>query len=428
MTNSEIPLNADERRSGRRFFHARTWGVLSGLLAVVVAMGLSSCRIGSEVERFDPLVPEVAGDDGLVFHGVTRESALPAGSLDPQTTAVRVGPGDVLDIEIVETPNTRATTIVMPDGMLHFDLAGGIQAKGLSLPQLERKLVERLQAHYPFPIVSINVTKAESKSYTILGQVNKPGTYPMAQPTTLLEAISGAGGFLSSEMAGKTQDIADLKRSIVVRDNKIVPADFDALVTQGDMSQNIYIRPGDYIFLPAEGMEKVFVLGAVNRPTGVPYSSRVTVVSAVAAALGPRREAHTLRTILLRGSVREPKAAVVNLNAILKGRARNFHLQPGDILWVPKEPWQKLEEYAKVAAESATTSIALQQSFDHFGSDSEDNDVTQSVGGTNEPEPAPEPTVASEPEPTVAPVSFSDAPADPGPTATVSPDPDVAAP
>lgn len=390
----------------------RHGGVMAlGLLMAVVAMGLSSCRIGRNVERFDPLMPEMGGDDGLIFHGVAVESALPADALKPDSSALRIGPGDVLDIEIVETPNTRATVVVMPDGVLHYDVANGIQAKNLTLAQLERKLVEGLQEHYPFPIVSINLSSAQSKSYTILGQVNQAGTYPMEQPTTLLEAISGAGGFLSSELGGKTQDIADLKRSIVVRNNKIVPADFDALVREGDMSQNIYIRPGDYIFLPAEGTDKVFVLGAVNRPTSVPYSSRLTVIRAIAAAQGPKPNAYTLRAILLRGSVKEPQAAVVNLNAVLKGRAPNFHLEPGDILWVPKEPWHKLEEYAKEAAESAATSIALQQSFDHFGTESNGgaNNVTQTIDASPEPvvvpqpEPEPAPIFVPEPPPVVAP-------------------------
>ncbi len=239
----------------------------------------------------------------------------------------------------------------------------------------------------------------------------------MAQPTTLLEAISAAGGFMSSELGGKTQDIADLKRSIVVRDNKIIPADFDALVRDGDMSQNIYIRPGHYIFLPAEGTEKIFVLGAVNRPTGVPYSSRVTVVSAIAAAQGARPNAHTTKSILLRGSLRAPQAAVVNLKAILRGRAPNFHLQPGDILWVPKEPWYKLEEYGKVAAEGAGTSIALQQSYDHWGDDDDDGDVEQTIN-VNEPVI----TVVPAPEPVAPPVSIDPDPVDPDP---VDPDPVV---
>lgn len=382
--------------------------VLLGLLMALAVMSLSSCRIGMEAERFDPLVPDES-DEGLVFHGVARESSLPADALNPLAGSVRIGPGDVLDIEIVEQPTTRATVVVMPDGMLHYDLAHGIRVKGLTMPQLERKLAEQLQEHYPFPIVSINLKSAQSKSYTILGQVNKPNTYPMSQPTTLLEAISSAGGLLSSELGGKTQDIADLNRSIVVRNNKVVPVDFDALVKHGDMSQNIYIRPGDYVFLPAEGTDKVFVLGAVNRPTGVPYSSSTTtVISVMAAANGPRKNAYTLRAILLRGSVREPRAAVVNLNAIMKGRERNFHLQPGDILWVPKAPWHKLEEYAKVAAESAATSIALQQSFDHFGAEQESgsaNTITQEIDATPEPEPEivpdPEPVPVVEPDPVV---------------------------
>jgi polysaccharide export outer membrane protein len=391
------------------------WRCLLGLLLAFSMIGLSSCRIGKNVERFDPLMPEIGADDGLIFQGVVVESALPSGALEPLGGAVSVGPGDVLDIEIVETPNTRATVVVMPDGMLHYDLAGGIQAKGLTLVQIERKLVERLQEHYPFPIVSINLASAQSKSYTILGQVNKPGTIPMGKPTTLLDAISAAGGFMSSELGGKTQDIADLKRSIVVRDNKIIPADFDALVREGDMSQNIYIRPGDYIFLPAEGSEKVFVLGAVNRPTGVPYSSRVTVVSALAAARGARPSAHTSKAILLRGSLRAPQAAVVNLKAIMRGSAPNFHLQPGDILWVPKEPWHKLEEYGKVAAEGAGTSIALQQAYDHWGDDDE-GDTTVNI---NDPVIVNDPVIIQEPAAPVVAV-----PLDPDPDPDPAPDPD----
>ena len=175
------------------------------------------------------------------------------------------------------------------------------------------------------------------------------------------------------------------------------------------MSQNIYIRPGDYIFLPAEGTDKVFVLGAVNRPTGVAYSSRTTVMSALAAAMGPTSNAYSMRAILLRGSAKNPQAAVVNLNAIYKGREKNFRLEPGDILWIAKEPWHKLEEYAKVAAESAATSIALQQSFDHFGGageNGEPNSVTQQIGEPDaevevEPEPEPEAVPVIEPDPVV---------------------------
>ena len=134
-------MNSEKHR-----FLRRAGGLLLGLLTVFLAMGFSSCRIGRNVERFDPLIPEMSGADGLVFQGVVAESALPAGALKPEAGAVRIGPGDVLDIEIVETPNTRATVLVMPDGMLHYDLAGGIQAKALTLPQLERKLAER---HHP---------------------------------------------------------------------------------------------------------------------------------------------------------------------------------------------------------------------------------------------------------------------------------------
>jgi hypothetical protein len=122
------------------------------------------------------------------------------------------------------------------------------------------------------------------------------------------------------------------------------------------------------------------------------------VISAIAAAQGTRTDSYKVRSILLRGSVRAPQAAVVNLNAILKGRAANFHLQPGDILWVPKQPWHKLEEYAKLAAESAATSIAVQQSYDHFTDDDDDDgDVTVNV--SQDINVTPVTTVETTPEP-----------------------------
>ena len=69
----------------------RGWRCPLGLLVAFVAIGLPSCRIGKDVERFDPLMPEVGAEDGLIFQGVVVESALPADALKPEGGALRVG-------------------------------------------------------------------------------------------------------------------------------------------------------------------------------------------------------------------------------------------------------------------------------------------------------------------------------------------------
>ena len=119
------------------------------------------------------------------------------------------------------------------------------------------------------------------------------------------------------------------------------------LVDPSGTAHNIFLRPGDYVFLPATGREKVYVLGAVANPTVVPYSSRVTLVSAIAAARGPVPEAFTKGLVLVRGSFHKPRVAAVDLRDIVLGRSPNFRLQPGDIVWVPRKPWNKLEEYTR---------------------------------------------------------------------------------
>lgn len=315
---------------------------------------LVSCKTKSE---FDPRVPGAGvSPQEPQFVQVNMGSIRPE-YLKPKAEPYRIGPGDVLEIEIIATDGTKANTLVMPDGMIFYDLAGGVPAAGLKPEELEDRLAAKLKADYPLPEVSVRIAEYHSQSYTILGQIDAPGSFALGQPTTILQAISLAGG-----LSGFAQDYVDLDRSIALRGNEVIPVDFDALIRRGDMSQNIYLEPGDYIFLAEAAGATVYVLGDVAKATIVPYTARTTFISALAQAGGPNRSAYASGIVLIRGTLKNPTVAAVDFRAVVRGQATDFKLEPGDILWVPTAPWEKLEEYAKLFVRSATTAIVLRSS------------------------------------------------------------------
>jgi protein involved in polysaccharide export with SLBB domain len=103
-----------------------------------------------------------------------------------------------------------------------------------------------------------------------------PGVYPLNGPTTLLEALAGAGGTLSfvgqreTPLSVISEDLADLEHSFIIRNGHMLPIDFDRLLNRGDLSQNIYVMPDDFIFLTPSAAKEVYVFGAVGQPRPVP--------------------------------------------------------------------------------------------------------------------------------------------------------------
>jgi len=166
--------------------------------------------------------------------------------LQPPPDMFRLGPGDKIEIEIIGQPASLATALVGPDGKVYFDLLPGVDVWGLTLAQAKERIEQGLGKFMREPPrVSVVLREVASERVWILGRVQAPGVYTMAGPTTLLEAVSMAGGTLNltsyrdQEAAGVNEELADLDRSFVVRDGKCLPVDFAGLLLRGDMNQNI---------------------------------------------------------------------------------------------------------------------------------------------------------------------------------------------
>lgn len=294
----------------------------------------------------------------LTFTNVKIKRSLDRKLLAPPAESYILGPGDVMEIEIAEVTGTLARTFVMPDGMVYYNLAGGVRAEGLTTMEFSKQLREALKQDYANPLVNVSLVEVRSRRYWILGRVFKPGLYPLRQPTTLLEAISQAGGLFTSRFSGTTEELADLSNSVVIRDGQILPVNFEKLVRSGDTSQNIYLHHNDYVYLPSAATSTVLLLGAVAAPQAVGYKDSLTLIDCIAQCKGPAKGAYLKEVVIVRGTLDKPAASIVNLQAILTGKETNVLLQPGDIVWIPKRPLGLLESTVKLVFQDAARTIA----------------------------------------------------------------------
>ncbi|MFT4900747.1 MAG: polysaccharide export outer membrane protein [Lentimonas sp.] len=331
------------------------------MFALVLAV-FSGCQSRNAPETFDPrseLERSRLGSSHFIEMEGGRE--LRAEWLRPSLEPYRLGVGDWVDVEISGVDSSRAQTFVMPDGRVYYDLAGGVLADGLTVEMLGATLEAALLRDYSSPSVNVTLREVNSRRAWLLGRLNKPGLYPLSQPTTLLEGISLAGGLFTSRFSGTTEELADLGQSFVLRDGKVLPINLKQLIKEGDLSQNIYLEDGDYVYLPSSTSQSVYVLGEVVAPQSIGFKDDISLVSAISKARGPTQDANLEGVLVIRGSLTEPRVAVVDLRAIFSGQATDFKLEPFDVVWVPDRPFKLLERYFWVIVDSAATTIAVRE-------------------------------------------------------------------
>jgi len=177
-------------------------------------------------------------------------SASAARTAEPATTPsadadYKIGPQDVVRIDVWKEPDISRTIPVRPDGKISVPLLNDVQASGLTAMQLGASLREGLSKYLNNPQVTVTVTEINSRRVYLTGEVNRPGALPLLPNMTVLQALSSAGGF--------TQ-FAKLKSIYIMRteNGKQVKHPFNYKeVVKGNLSeQNILLQPGDVIVIP----------------------------------------------------------------------------------------------------------------------------------------------------------------------------------
>jgi protein involved in polysaccharide export with SLBB domain len=265
--------------------------------------------------------------------------------LAPWQQRLTLGPGDIVNLSIYGKKQfNRLDVPIGPDGRVSYLQASGVMAAGLTIDELRGKLTRELSAYFKNARVIVTPSAWRSKKYYLLGTIMDRGTYYLDQPMTIIEATARARGIATGLMEQNTVEIADLQRTFLVRQNRRLPVDFVKLFQQGDLSQNIQLEPGDYIYFPSSSINEVYVLGAVRSPGTVGVTDKASVLSVITTRGGFEAKAFKQRVLVVRGSLNQPETHIVDIGAVLAGKAKDFLVQPKDIVFVAERPWARVEE------------------------------------------------------------------------------------
>ncbi len=269
-----------------------------------------------------------------------------------------VGPGDSFRIQLYGKVDTLRTSVaIQPDGTITYLQAQNIPVDGMTIEELRQAIQKSLESSYKNIEVLVQPVALQSKRFFVLGRVVTKGAFVLDHPITVVEAVAQARGFETGILDPNTAGIADLSRSFLVRHGKRLNVNFEKLFLQGDFSQNVQIEPDDYLYFPSSENKEVYVLGAVGRPGKLDYLPGASVVAAITAGGGFLPEAFRDRVLIVRGSLNDPETIVVDVNDVLKGRAKDVILQPKDIVYVSTRPWKIAEDLLDVATSAFITSM-----------------------------------------------------------------------
>jgi len=302
--------------------------------------------------------------------------------LQPGTNSFQLDPGDKLEIEIVGDSGSRDIRQIGPDGKLYYYLLPGIDVWGMTLDEVKAKLESELKQYLTAPIVSIQLRSIDSTRIWVLGRVEKPGIYPIPAPMTLLEAVSLAGGTSSSSISGTTEELADLRNSFIMRNGDRLPVNFNRLLQQGDMTQNIYVEPDDLIYFPSAASRDIYVLGAVHQPKAVPRQHD-DLIAAISDAGGPAKDAFLGHVAIVRGSLDSPRIGVVSYQDIIQGKSPNILLEPHDIVYVPYSPYRFLTKYLDLIVLTFVRAVGINEGARAVNPNALPAGVSIGVGGTS---------------------------------------------
>jgi len=156
-----------------------------------------------------------------------------------------IGQGDLLEIFVWRNEQLSREVVVRPDGKISLPLIQDVQAEGLRILQLKEQITRRFSEYLEHPKVTVIVKEINSYKVSVLGRVVKPGVYPITGNTTLVEAISMAGGFT---------EWANRRKITVIRNEgdkkKKLRVNYKKIISGKDPSQNITLQRDDTIVVP----------------------------------------------------------------------------------------------------------------------------------------------------------------------------------
>ena len=269
-----------------------------------------------------------------------------------QQESLLIGPGDLIQVNVMDTPEMEQQVRVTDDGNVPLAYIGSVHVAGqtpaTAATMIEGALIAKHVMHKPQ--VTVRMMEVATQDVSVLGQVHTPGTYSITTPQTILKVLSLAGGLT---------DGAD--RNVTVKRGKSGEQlrYYVSNNAEQALSDVVMVYPGDTVLVARAPM--VYVMGDVNRPGGYVIASndaRLSVLQVVAMAGSANKTAMQSRVRLIRTTEHGEVELPVHLDAIEKGKRPDIMLQPNDIVYVPFS-WMKNVAMGSASIGAATAGAAV---------------------------------------------------------------------
>ncbi len=267
--------------------------------------------------------------------GMTPQPAEAAKSEPAISPLLRLGAGDLIDVSVYGAPDLSQKARVSNSGHVYMPLVGYIKVDGLTIEEAQAAIEKRLvEGNFlKTPHVTVFISEYATQGASIMGEVTKPGIYPVLGSRRLFDLVAAAGGM--TQKAGKTVTIthrneAQARATVLLSSD---PAKNDAA--------NVQVFPGDTIVVSKAGI--IYVVGDVAHPSGfiMENNESVTVLQALALAGGHNSHAALDSAKLIRRTPNGPTEVPVPLKKILSAQATDINMQAEDILFVPVSKGKK---------------------------------------------------------------------------------------
>jgi polysaccharide export outer membrane protein len=255
---------------------------------------------------------------------------LPAiGLLAQAPESLLIGPGDMLHVQVFDTPELEQHARVTDAGEITLLLGGNVKVAALAPPEAAHAIEQRLlEGHFLLrPRVTVTVEEFTTQKVSVLGEVKSPGAYAINTPRSVLEVLALAGGLT---------ELADRK---IMIERRVTGEKVPYYVSNKPglaMETAVQIRPGDTVLVPKAGI--VYMLGDVRVPGAYVMGdneSQITALHLLARSGGTNNTAVPSHARLIRKSGNGYIEIPVALSAMQKGNQADMLLQPDDIVYVP---------------------------------------------------------------------------------------------
>jgi polysaccharide biosynthesis/export protein len=301
----------------------------TGLLYLFVVFFLT-LQPGLRAAAQDHLPKPAEKPAGPVFPSAlptSDQSEVPQAA-DPTGPSPKLGVGDLLEVSVYNVPELTTKGRLGTNGDVYLPLVDYVHIAGLTVEEAQALIEKRLSdgGFVKNPHVTLNVDQSASQGISLLGEVARPGVYPVIGEPRLLDVISTAGGFTAS--AGQSITVTHRNQS-----DKPVTVPLSRKLADNPTS-NIAVSPGDTILV--HKADVVYVVGEVGRPSGfLMDSDNLTVLKAIALAGGTTRLAKMNGVKIIRKGPDGMTLTPVELKKMLEAKVGDIPLKADDILFVP---------------------------------------------------------------------------------------------